>query len=144
MKYLIIFLLQLSMLNAFGQTTNWFTDKDEAIEFATANKAQILMVFSGSDWCRPCMKFKKDILENQAFAEFGSDRLAVLYLDFPAKKKNKLSEKQTVHNEALAEKFNKSGLFPNVLLVNNEFEILSRLTYEGQDADYFIGKIQRQ
>ena len=74
-------------------------------------------------------------LPDQIGAEKSID---VLYLDFPAKKKNKLSKEQTAHNESLAEKYNQSGLFPHIILMDKNEKIVKTISYEGQDVDTFI------
>ncbi|MCP3930345.1 MAG: thioredoxin fold domain-containing protein [Bacteroidetes bacterium] len=120
----------------------WFTDIEVAKIQAKANKQKILMVFAGSDWCRPCMKFKQDILLSPAFDEFASDKIVVLYLDFPAKKKNKLSDKQIQHNEALAEKYNRSGVFPMLVLMNSDEEVLGKPVFSNQTPESFTGELK--
>lgn len=140
MKYIIILItIFLSSSIAFAQEQeNYFTDKALAIEDATTNNRDILMVFAGSDWCRPCIKFKKDILENTAFVSYSQENLTILYLDFPAKKKNKLSKEETEQNEALAEQYNKSGMFPKIVLVDNNLKTIKELAFKNQSAEEFL------
>ena len=69
--------------------------------------------------------------------DFAKDNLVLLNLDFPAKKANRLSEEQTEHNEALAEKYNKKGVFPLLVVLNEKGASLDQ--YSGYSMD---GKIQ--
>lgn len=124
------------------RTAELFTDIEAAKKYAAAQDVDILMVFGGSDWCKPCIRFKKDILEAESFKKWSTENMAVLYLDFPAKKQNKLSGTQTAHNEALAEKFNKSGFFPNLFVIDAEEKVLANPKFKNQDADTFIGELQ--
>lgn len=140
MKYiliasLILFSISLSYSQEEG---NWFTDKAAAIEDATTHNRNILMVFSGSDWCRPCIKFKKDILLNTEFSSYSEENLTILYLDFPAKKKNKLSDEETKQNETLAEQYNKSGMFPKIILTDSNLEIIKEISFKNQTAEDFL------
>jgi thioredoxin-related protein len=116
----------------------WFGDIEEASDYATTNEVPILMVFAGSDWCKPCMQFKKDILTSEQFTDYASGKLAILYLDFPMRKQNKLSEEQTAHNEKLAEKYNKSGAFPAILLMDANQNVYGPLEFKRQSPDDFI------
>lgn len=125
-------------LSAQDGTANYFTNSDEAMVYAEANDAEILMVFSGSDWCRPCIKFKKEILDDLEFQSSTDSKVAVLYLDFPSKKKNKLSKEATQHNETLAAKYNISGSFPKVILMDKAMNKIKEITYEGQSSSDFI------
>ena len=123
-------------------TDNWFTDLTAAKEYAHQQNGQILMVFAGSDWCRPCIKFKKDILLSEDFQNYSQGKISVLYLDFPARKKNRLSKEQTQHNEALAERYNKSGAFPKIILLAADETVISNLKYDNQSPEVFIQQIK--
>lgn len=116
----------------------WFSNVEDAKSYATEHEVPILMVFAGSDWCKPCIMFKKDILISENFEGYAAEHLAVLYLDFPIKKANKLPEEQTAHNEALAEKYNRSGAFPAIVMVDAEEHMLGHLEFHNQSADEFI------
>jgi len=146
MKYQILFsLLLLLSISTSAQTDElkWFTNLEEAQTFSKENNTQILMVFSGSDWCKPCIQFKKDILESEKFISEMKDKVVILYLDFPARRKNKLSKEQTTHNEALAEKYNQSGLFPNIFLLDLENKIVANPKFAGHSPTTFIQEFSK-
>lgn len=146
MKKLLLILSILAFYlptNAQTDTTNVFTDFEIAKAFAAENQTNILMVFGGSDWCKPCIQFKNDILDSEIFKAWSAENMSILYLDFPAKRKNKLSDAQTAHNEALAERFNKSGFFPNIFVLNKEEKVLANPKFKSQNADVFIKELQR-
>lgn len=144
MKYSFLLLFCLGSLFATAQQkqANWFTDQTEAITYATAHDQQILMVFAGSDWCRPCIQFKKDILESEDFKTYAEENLVVLYLDFPGRRKNKLSAEATAHNEALAETYNQSGTFPKIVLLDHTMNKVKDLTYQTQTPTEFVTMIK--
>jgi len=123
------------------QNLTWFTNLEVAKEYAAANEKDILMVFAGSDWCRPCKRFKKDILDAKKFKTWGSEEVVILYLDFPAKKKNRLSKDQTAHNEALSEQYNKSGYLPYLLLIDSEENVIGNPKYWGQSPKKFVKEL---
>ena len=135
----------LLIVQSFAINSNpisWQTSFEEAKEVAAEQDKQILMVFAGSDWCAPCIKLKKKILVTEEFQEFEKENVVVLYLDFPKRKKNRLSKEMTRQNESLAEQYNRSGIFPNVLLVDNVGEVLKKVKYKGQSPDEFIKEIE--
>lgn len=138
--FALIFTSILSLAHAQTANNNWFTDLAEATEYATKNDRQILMVFAGSDWCRPCIKFKKDILLSTDFEKYADDKLAILYLDFPSKRKNKLSIEASKHNEALASKYNSSGIFPKVLLMDAKMNQIKEIKYSNQNAQDILSQ----
>lgn len=139
---IVLFFLLFNSLHAIAQETEFYIDQQECQKFAKANDLKILMIFAGSDWCKPCIKFKRDILESDEFKNYSSGHLAILYLDFPAKKKNKLPKEQTEHNEALAEQYNKSGIFPKIILFDSGFNKIRDLNYRNQDAKSFVESLR--
>jgi thioredoxin-related protein len=84
----------------------------------------ILLNFSGSDWCAPCIKLKKEVFESEQFSTLAENKLVLVRADFPRSKKNQLSKAQVQHNEALAEKYNPDGKFPYTLLLDEEGKVL--------------------
>jgi thiol-disulfide isomerase/thioredoxin len=116
MKFMIIFLFLL-------QPVVWEHDFESAAKKAKEQHKLILLNFSGSDWCGPCILMKKDYFENIAFQNVAGD-LILVNADFPRKKKNALPAEQIKQNAVLAEKYNKEGSFPLTLLLNADGKIL--------------------
>ena len=116
---------------------------DKALAEARAKNKTILMVFAGSDWCRPCMQFKKEILENPEFVKYADEKLVILYLDFPSRKKNQLPEAQKAHNEKLAEQYNKQGAFPHIVLMDKDRKIITPVEFHNQTAADFISECKK-
>ena len=135
-------LISINILSGQLENDNWYVNIEEASINAKANQKNILMIFSGSDWCRPCMKFKQNVLTTDVFADYINENLIVLYLDFPAKKKNKLGKEQKQHNEKLAEMYNKQGSFSKIVLLNNSGDYLTDISYNGQSASDFISLLK--
>jgi thioredoxin-related protein len=107
----------------------WQLDFDKAKTQANTEKKQILLYFGGSDWCVPCIKLKKEILETAQFQEFAQKNLVMVLADFPRKKKNMPDAKQVAKNEALAEKYNPNGSFPLMLLIDAQGKVVK--TWDG-------------
>ena len=121
MKLLSILFLTLF---SFVSSVEWTTDFSKAITEASAKNKYILLNFSGSDWCGPCMKLKKEVLDSEDFLKFADAKLILVRADFPRSKKNKLSPELTKHNEGLAEKYNKEGKFPFTVLIDSEGNVV--------------------
>jgi thioredoxin-related protein len=121
----------------------WLTDMDSAKEKATTEHKLILLNFSGSDWCAPCIKLKKEVFENEAFFPIAEDKLVLIRADFPRSKKNQLSVEQTQRNEALAEKYNPNGKFPFTLLLDSNGKVLKEWDgYVFGSHDKFIAELK--
>jgi thioredoxin-related protein len=92
---------------------------DTAKAEATQKHKVILLSFSGSDWCIPCINLHDEIFSSAAFKKFADENLVLVNADFPRKKKNQLSAAQQKINDALAEKYNPNGSFPFTLLLDS-------------------------
>ncbi len=121
-KFLIFIFLNISFL-AFSQETKTLQN---SINQAKQEHKKVLFFFSGSDWCSPCVKFKKTFIENEDFKAFAQNNLIVFNADFPRQKKNALSKEQTEENEKLAEKYNQNGLFPLIILLDENGKIIKQ------------------
>ncbi len=106
----------------------WETDYETAKKIAKEKHQLILLNFSGSDWCAPCVATKRDYFENEAFKSMAAKNLVLLNADFPRKKKNQLSAEQAKKNDALAEKYNKQGNFPLTLLLDADGKVIKSWT----------------
>jgi thioredoxin-related protein len=104
----------------------WSTDFSSAKKKAKEENKYILLNFSGSDWCIPCIRMHKEIFESKEFEDLAKDKLVLLKADFPRLKKNKLSKEQTKQNKELADRYNKEGSFPLTLLLDKEGRIVKR------------------
>lgn len=132
----------LIVLGTAGQPA-WLTNFDEAKAEAGREHKLILLNFSGSDWCAPCIKLKKEVFESEAFAAQAADRLVLVRADFPRQKKNRLSEELTRHNEALAERYNQGGKFPLTLLLDAEGNVLKSWDgYKFASQDKFLAELK--
>jgi len=105
-------------------TVTWLGDFNEATTEAAKTHKLILINFSGSDWCGPCIRERKEILETAVFENYSESHLILVRADFPRQKKNQLSKEQTKLNEALADKYNPEGKFPFTLLVDEHGKVL--------------------
>lgn len=123
MKHFLLGLLLIAWLvPTFA--TDWGTDMAKAQTEAKASGKLILLNFAGSDWCSPCIQMKKKIFSAAVFQQFADKNLMLVRADFPRKRKNRLSKTQVRHNEALAEKYNRKGIFPLTVLMNAQGKVL--------------------
>jgi thioredoxin-related protein len=135
-------LLIISLFIGFITNVNWLGDFNQATAEAAKSHKLILINFSGSDWCGPCIRERKEILEKEAFENYAADHLVLVRADFPRQKKNQLTNEQTKRNEALADKYNPDGKFPYTLLVDEHGKVLKAWDgFPGESADQFVNEI---
>jgi thioredoxin-related protein len=136
-------ILFLAWLTVMGVTlTQWQTDMETAQKIAREKDRLILLNFSGSDWCGPCIRLRKEIFDAPAFAGMADSNLVLLNADFPRSKKNQLPKAQQQHNDALADQYNPQGKFPFTLLLTADGKVLR--SWEGfpPDAAQFIQQVK--
>ncbi|WP_374445898.1 thioredoxin family protein [Epilithonimonas sp.] len=107
---------------------------ETAKKTAAENKELILLNFSGSDWCIPCIKLHKNIIETNEFKKLEAENIIVyINADFPRNKKNQLSPAMKKENAALADQYNPNGIFPYTLLLDAGGKVLK--TWEGLPSE---------
>lgn len=139
MKKLIIILLCFASMSF----TIWQSDFETAKQKAKEKHELILLNFSGSDWCGPCMRMRKEIFENEQFYKMADTTLILVNADFPRNKKNQLDKINKKQNEALADRYNPEGNFPfTVLLDANGKLIKSWNGLPNEDAAVFAKQVK--
>ena len=126
MKILATLLFAVLLMSA---SSDWVKNLDDAKKIAKEKHQIILLNFSGSDWCGPCIRLKKEILQSEAFTNYASANLVLINADFPRNKKNQLDKAQVKVNESLADKYNPEGKFPFTLLLDADGKVLK--TWDG-------------
>jgi thioredoxin-related protein len=121
----------------------WRTDWDTAkVEAEQANK-KLILVFSGSDWCIPCIKLEKEIWENSSFIQYAEQHYVLFRADFPKRKKNKLPETIQQLNDRLASEYNPKGYFPLVVVLDTQGKVKGQLGYEKLTPEAYIALIEQ-
>lgn len=101
----------------------WETNYQQAVERAEKENKLIMMEFTGSDWCPPCMMLKEQVLGKKQFIEKVKDKIVLLELDFPQNKEQ--SEELKKQNNELAEKHTVKA-FPSIIFINPKGEVVKR------------------
>jgi thioredoxin-related protein len=136
-------MLSIAFMMFFSSAVSWLGDFNVAKTQAAQEHKLILINFSGSDWCGPCIRLRKEILESDAFVAYAAKNLVLVRADFPRQKKNQLSPEQVKLNEALADKYNPEGKFPYTLLVDQNGKVLfSWDGFPNEKPEQFIGQIE--
>jgi uncharacterized protein YyaL (SSP411 family) len=143
MRYFVLASLALFTAPVAAQTSpTWIASLPAALAQAQATKKPVLVVFSGSDWCKPCMQLKQEVFDQPTFAQFAQDRLVLARFDFPRSKKNRLDPAQIKLNEEAAAQLNKEGAFPAVVLLSPEGKVLARSGYRPGGAAAYQAYLQ--
>jgi len=113
----------------FSPLTNWHYNLSDAEKIARKEHKFILLNFSGSDWCGPCIRMHSEFFESEVFKQMADTDLVMVNADFPRNKKNQLPAEQQKLNEEMADRYNSQGKFPLTLLLNADGKVLK--SWEG-------------
>jgi thioredoxin-related protein len=136
MRPLIFLILSLFAFNRNVPAQQLVRDPKLAFSAAARTGKDILLIFSGSDWCMPCIRFEKKILSDSSFQKFAGERLVILVADFP--QRTRVPDSLRIQYEALAEQFDPSGQFPQIILLDSGRKRLGNLSYTDQPPGDFI------
>lgn len=119
-------------------SANWLTSFAVAKQTAKQEHKLILLNFSGSDWCGPCMRMRKEIFGSEEFTRLADAKLVLINADFPRMKKNQLPAAQQKANDQLAEQYNPKGIFPLTVLLNENGAVLKSWEglYQGTASEF--------
>lgn len=123
--------------------TKWQTDFEKAKALARENNRIILLNFSGSDWCGPCMRLRNEVFDSDAFQQFADSSLILVNADFPRSKKNQVSKDLQRQNDTLASRYNPAGKFPFSVLLNADGSVIQSWEgYPQNNSRLFISRIK--
>jgi thioredoxin-related protein len=138
--------MQTLLIALFGSillSTGWETDFNKAQQSAQSEHKLILLNFSGSDWCGPCIRMHKEIFEKSGFSDYASDHLVLVNADFPRLKKHELSKDQQEKNDKLASRYDTDGVFPLTVLLTPGGKILKEWKgFPSVSAEEFTNQVK--
>lgn len=114
---------------------NWYTDFKTAKDVANKEKKPMLVYFTGSDWCKPCVKLKKDFFNTQQFADAAGDYIVVM-LDIPYRDDIIPMEQKKLNKDV--QKKLKVSKFPTLLALDSRGHERNRMErYSFPDPQYY-------
>ncbi|MEZ4809307.1 MAG: thioredoxin family protein [Allomuricauda sp.] len=116
------------------QAQEWQENFNNAVKVAKQEDKPIVLVFSGSDWCAPCIRLKRLILDSDEFKAYATSHYVLYNADFPRKKNNQLSPEKTNANKSLAEKYNPNGHFPLVVVMDKQQTVLGTAGFSAKSS----------
>ncbi len=116
----------------------WLTDVDEAVALAKKENKAVMLEFTGSDWCPPCIAMKKNVFSKEEFVKKASENFVLVHLDFP-RGNPELREK----NQPLAEKYKIEG-YPTIILLDSDGKEFTRFfASQHPTVEAFLGHLEK-
>lgn len=137
-KYILTFLAILGACFASGgkettALTAWKTDYQSALKQAKSEKKPLLLLFTGSDWCKVCIIMRSELFPNPRFQKILKSRVVPVYLDYPGKIKQ--SKQLIQQNQKLLAKYNVEG-YPTVIIIDSNEKVKGTILGFSPVAEY--------
>ena len=122
--------------STFAAGDLWVTDFEKAKQTAAAEGKDLLIDFTGSDWCGWCIKLRKEVFDLDAFKTAGPKNFVLVELDFP-QNKTKLTKETQEQNAKLQTQFGIQG-FPSIVLADAQGRPYAQTGYQAGGPDKYL------
>jgi len=117
----------------------WYTNVEKAVEIAKKEDKRVLVQFSGSDWCKWCIKLNDEVFNKKDFADYAKDKMILVNLDFP--RTIAQTDEVKEYNRSMANKYGVRG-FPTVLLLDKEGNLVKKTGYQRGGPNAYVEHIK--
>ena len=115
----------------------WFADFDKAVAVAQEEGKDLLVDFTGSDWCGWCIRLHDEVFQHDAWYNEASESYVLVALDFPNGEEAKAKVPNPERNAELRDQYGIRG-YPTILLMNVEGEVFGRTGYQAGGAEAYV------
>jgi len=123
----------------FAGGEGWTSDFEAAKKQAAGEKKDLLIDFTGSDWCGWCIKLKEEVFSQAAFAKAAPGDFILVEIDFP-QAEGKIDAATRERNEALGEKYGVEG-FPTIILSDAAGRPYAKTGYQPGGAEAYLSHL---
>jgi len=124
---------------AFAGGEGWTSDYAAAKKQAAESKKDLLIDFTGSDWCGGCIKLNDEVFKLDPFKAGVKDSFVLVEIDFP-KDTSKLSEDTQKQNAELGKKYDVKG-YPTVLLCDATGRPYAATGYQPDGPEKYVAQL---
>lgn len=119
---------------------SWIEDYQLALDRASNENKTILINFTGSDWCKWCIKLDEEVFSHKEFVDYAEDNLVMLKIDFPTTFKQ-LPQEEQIKRQQLQQKYGVRG-YPTILLADAEGEVIGQTGYQPGGPQKYIDHLK--
>ena len=122
------------------QELHWLTDFEAAKTQARVQNKTLLINFTGSDWCPPCIMLDRQVFSQPEFADYAAKNLVLLEVDFPHNKAQ--TDGQKAANDKLADRYGIYG-YPTEIVLDANGKKIGELGYTPGGPKAFIASLEK-
>ena len=116
---------------------HWFTNFEQARAKAVKEGKDMVLDFSGSDWCVWCMRLDKEVFSQDEFAKKAEQYFVFVLVDFPSDPSS-LPPEIKKQNDRLARQYNFQGAFPTIYLTAPDGKPYAIASYQAGGPDVYF------
>jgi thioredoxin-related protein len=135
-----LFCVTASTLHAADSKSPFTDDLDAARAKAREAHKDVLVDFTGSDWCGFCIALDKEIFHERSFKKEAEKSFELVQLDFP-RDKSKQTPEVTERNKKWKSEL-KSMSFPDILLLDEKGTVYATTGYREGGAKAFLPHLE--
>lgn len=121
---------------------NWVADFDKAVEQAKKEHKDLLVDFTGSDWCIWCKRLHEEVFAHDDFLGAAQKDYVLVALDYPHGDEAKAKVPNAARNDELAKTHKIQG-FPTVLLMTADGDVFGRTGYQAGGSAKYVEHIAK-
>jgi len=123
-----------------GTDELWYPDFDEAVKAAREQGKDLLVDFTGSDWCGWCIRLHDEVFKHDEFLDVAQSHFVLVSLDFPKREPAMSKVPNPERNQELASLYGVTG-YPTVLLMTADGEVFGRTGYQKGGPEAYVSHL---
>lgn len=116
----------------------WTEDFAAAKQTAKSEGKDLLLDFTGSDWCGWCIKLKDEVFSKDEFKAYAKDEFVLVMLDFPRKQQSADIKAQ---NAKLKDEYGIRG-FPTIYLTDAQGRPYAKTGYKRGGPEAYVAHLK--
>lgn len=126
-----------------ASASEWLTNYEMALATAKAENKLVLLDFTGSDWCGPCIALQKDVFSQPKFVEYATKHFVLREVDSRAKTPMPDELSQQNENLKLPYGIEKKG-DPTVIAITPDGKIIGEFCgYDGEGREDIVVRLEK-
>lgn len=118
----------------------WFQDMDAAKTSAAKGKLDLLLDFTGSDWCGWCIRLEQEVFSQEAFQGAAPKDFVLVKIDFP-RDQTSITPAIRAQNERLSQQYGIEG-YPTIILADAEGRPYAQTGYQEGGPEAYVAHLR--
>jgi thiol-disulfide isomerase/thioredoxin len=124
-----------------AKADRWFADFDQATDVARSAGKDLLVDFTGSDWCPWCVKLHEEVFAFDSFLDAAEKSYVLVSLDYPRSEEAKKKVPNPARNAELAQRY-RIGAYPTVLLVTVAGDAYAKTGFQEGGPEKYVESLK--